>query len=152
MKKQTKQQKLADTYTWYNCQKNGQPVKRDTTKDGSIPTHPVVPCPDLPESEVLKQCLSWLKKHQVFCNRLNSGGGVVSSSGYKTYGIVGAGDVVGLLAMRKGCHFEIECKAGKGGKLSKKQQQRRRDIGDNGGCYFIVHGIPELEYYFKGLI
>lgn len=149
MKRQTKQQKLADTYAWYNCQKNGQPVTRGAAKDGSILTHPVVPCPDLPESEVLRQCLLWLKKHRVFCNRHEVGAGNISGAGYATYGIKGGGDIIGLL---HGTHFEVECKAGKGGRLSKEQQKRKDDIISNGGIYFIVHGIPELEYYFKGLV
>ena len=150
MRHYSKQQKLSDTYTWYNCQKNGQPVKRDTAKDGSIPTRPVVPCPDLPESEVLKQCLSWLKKRRVSCWRMNVGGGIISSSGYKTYGIPGSADITGLLST--GRRLEIECKPGKGGRLSKKQQEWRQEIEKNNGLYFVCHGIQELEYYFKGLI
>jgi hypothetical protein len=150
--KRSKKNILNDHATVYHCVKNGQPVKRDTAKDGSIPTRPVVPCPDLPESEVLKQCLSWLKKHRVFCNRHEVGAGNISGAGYATYGIKGGGDIIGLLASNRGCHFEVECKAGKGGRLSKEQQQRQNDIYNNGGYYFIVHGIPELEYYFRGLV
>ncbi len=71
----------------------------------------------------------------------------MSSSGYKSYGIKGAGDVVGLTP--RGIHLEVECKAGSGGRLSKEQQERQEKIQENMGLYFVVHGLAELEYYFK---
>lgn len=151
MKPKTKTQKLDDQFTAYQCMRNNQPVKRSRTKDGSIPTHPVirVQC-FITEKGVLKDCLYWLKCHRIFCNRHDCGSGDIAGAGRATYGIKGAGDIIGLLP--NGKHFEIECKAGKGGRLSAGQQKRMLDIRKNGGLYFVVHGLSELEYYFKGLI
>lgn len=151
MKRRTKTQKLDDQYTAYKCMKNKQPVKRSRAKDGSVPTHPVVEVNSfVTEKGVLKDCLTWLKRHRIYCNRHDCGSGDIAGAGRATYGIKGAGDIIGLLL--NGIHFEIECKAGKGGRLSAKQQKRMLDIQNNGGLYFVVHGLPELEHYFKGLI
>lgn len=150
-KRRTKTQKLDDQYTAYTCMKNKRPVKRNRAKDGSVPTHPVIEvrCP-YPEKDVLHDCLIWLRKHKIFCNRHDSGGADIAGAGHAIYGIKSAGDIIGLLP--NGIHFEIECKAGKGGRLSAGQQRRMLDIQHNNGLYFVVHGLPELEYYFEGLI
>jgi len=147
MKKRTKAQVYQDYADAIHCIKMGKKVKRSMAKDGSIATHPIVPVPDLLESVVLKDCLSWLKKYRIFCNRHDAGAGDVSGAGYATYGIKGAGDIIGLLP--NGIHFEIECKRGSGGRLSKGQQKRQKDIQINNGLYHVVHGVGELEYFFK---
>lgn len=141
----TKTQKLAEAHTVYAAAKAGTKPKRGA-KDGSIPTHPVMPCPDLPEREVLKQCLAWLRARRVFCDRHDCGSG----PGHARYGIKGAGDIIGILS--DGRHLEVECKKGKGGRLSKVQQDREIAVWVAGGLYYTVHGIPEMEYYFEGLI
>lgn len=75
----------------------------------------------------------------------------MGASGYYSYGIRGAGDIIGEL--QNGMHFEIECKRGSGGRLSLEQQKRMRDVSQiREGYYFVVHGVEELEYYFKDLI
>jgi hypothetical protein len=141
----TRKQKLAEAHTAYTAAKTGQRPKRGT-KDGGIPTHPIVPVPDLPEAEVLKQCLKWLKARRVFCDRHDCGSG----PGQARYGIKGAGDIIGILP--DGRHFEVEVKRGRGGRLSQYQFQRMLAIRKAGGAYTVVHGIPEMEYYFRGLI
>ena len=141
----TKTQKLAEAHTVYTAAKTGTRPKHQT-KDGSIPTKPVVPCPDLPEREVLKQCLAWLRARRVFCDRHDCGSG----PGHARYGILGAGDIIGVLS--GGRHFEIECKRSKGGRLSEDQQKRKWNMRRTGGVYQVVHGIPEMEHYFKGLV
>ena len=141
----TRTQKLADAFATYTAAKQGTKPKRGA-KDGSIPTHPVVPCPDLPEAEVLKRCLKWLRARRVFCDRHDCGSG----PGHARYGIKGAGDIIGIL--HDGRHFEIECKKGKGGRLSKGQQERMAEVRATEGEYFVVHGVPELKYYMEGLI
>lgn len=148
----SKQDKLAEPYTLYQAAKTGQPPKRGA-RDGSIPTKSVVPCPDLPEAEVLKQCLTWLRARRVFCDRHDCGSG----PGHVRYGILGAGDIIGILPYRDeyglyGYHFEVETKKGRGGRLSEDQQERMRGVRAAGGKYFVVHGTNELAYYFKGLI
>lgn len=143
MSTKTRTQKLAEAHTVYIAEKHGTKPKRGT-RDGSIPTHPVVPCPDLPEREVLKQCLAWLRARRVFCDRHDCGSG----PGHARYGIKGAGDIIGIF--HDGRHFEIEVKRGKGGRLSKGQQERMLAVRKAGGAYAVVHGVAELEYYLKG--
>lgn len=145
MKKQTKAQKFNDLANAIGQIRRGEPVRRVGCKDGSIQTHPVVPVYPYSESVVLKACLAWLRKHGILCNRNNVGAGQMGISGYYSYGIRGAGDIVGLL--KTGQHFEIETKSSGGGRLSVNQQKRMRDIRENGGLFFVVHGIEELEYY-----
>ena len=139
----TRTQKLAEAHTAYEAAKTGRPPKREPK---SIPTHPVVPCPDLPEREVLKQCLAWLRARRVLCNRHDCGSG----PGSAIYGIKYSGDIHGYLPDGRG--FEIECKRGKGGRLSKGQQEWMLAVRKTGGVYEVVHGVSELEYYFRGLV
>lgn len=150
MTRRSKSDQFDDIATAYHQVTHGEMPHRVGAKDGSIATHPVVLCSPLPEGEVLAQCLSWLKRHKVFCNRLNNGAGDFGK-GYAKYGIEGAGDILGTLP-RSGVHFEVEVKAGYGGRLSLEQQERQQAAFHNNWAYFIVHGLPELEYYFKGLI
>lgn len=140
-----KKDRLAEGHTFYIATKNHTRPEYGA-KDGSIPTRPVVPCPDLPEREVLKQCLAWLRARRVFCDRHDCGSG----PGHARYGIKGAGDIIGILS--DGRHFEIETKKGKSGRLSQHQFNRMMDIRKTNGIYVVIHGIPEMEHYFEGLI
>jgi len=148
MKRRTKAQRFQDYYSAFHDIVSGQPVKRKRAKDGSVPHHPVVPCPDLPEREVLAQVLRWLKVHHIFHDRHDCGAGDFGH-GFASYGIKNAGDIIGILP--GGRHLEIEVKRGKGGRLSKGQQDRARDVGLAGGLYIVVSGIPELEYYLGNI-
>ena len=148
MKKQTKADKFDDLADVIKCINEGKKVKRiKRYKDGSIPTKPVIPCPNAPEKDILKQCLEWLKKQGIKADRHDAGTFQNSRGQWGTYGIKGAGDLIGLLP--SGRHFEIECKAGKGGKLSKGQQKRQHDINENNGIYLIVHSLLELQVLWK---
>ncbi len=149
MKRRTKKQKFDDLADAIQCIREGKKVKRLRAKDGSIPTKPVVPCPDVPEKDVLHDCLAWLEAHRIFCNRMNNGTFFLEGKWY-SYGIKGGGDILGIL--QGGKHFEIECKKGKGGRLSEAQQKRLRDVRAAGGIYYVIHGIPELEYYFQEFV
>lgn len=144
----SKQNKNARLYDLYQAEREGVPF-RPGAKDGSIPTHPVVPCPDIPEqgnSGVQDLCDKWLTRRRIMHDLHECDVG----PGGALYGIKGAGDIIGVL--RGGRHFEIECKRGRGGRLSKKQQERQEKVLQSNGIYVIVHGIPELEHYFKGLL
>lgn len=145
MKKRTRAQQYSDYFEAIKCIREGRPVKRAHAKDGSIATHPVVPVEDKPEKDVLADCLIWLRKKGILCDRNNVGTGEMGASGYYSYGIKNAGDIIGLLPT--GWHFEIEAKRGNGGRLSLGQQKRQKDIKVNNGIYLIIHGIAELEYY-----
>lgn len=151
MKRQTKLQKFDDLANAYHQIRGGEKVKRIGAKDGSIATHPVVPvrCP-YPEKDVLHDCLVWLRRHHIFCNRHDSGSFCNDRGQWGTYGIIGAGDIIGML--RDGQHFEIEVKRGSGGRLSVGQQKRMKDVRDNGGLYFVCHGIEEIEHYLGAKI
>ncbi len=150
MKPRTKADKIDDCFTAFECIRDGKPVKRSGAKDGSIATKSVVPVPDLLESQVMVLCKNWLKQHRIMCNRNNTGTGQIGISGVYSYGIKDGGDLIGLLP--SGTHFEIELKRGRGGRLSKGQQKRMQDVRANNGLYFVVHGVEELIYYFKGLV
>lgn len=148
-KKQTRQQQYNDQFNAYKQVLAGQPIKRIGRKDGSIGTKPVVPCPPDPEHEVKANCITWLKKKGVMCNGHGCGAGVLEGAGYyAVYGIKDSGDIHGMLKHRGGQHFEIECKRGIGGTWSAGQIKRMHKVRDNCGLYFVIHGVPELEYYY----
>ena len=150
-KKRTIAQKKQDLFDVYKCIKEGRTVKRSIAKDGSIPTHPVVDVtPEQSEKTVLKFCLSWLKMHGVMANRHDAGTFQNERGQWGTYGIKGAGDIIGILP--GGMHLEIEVKRGNGGRLSEGQQERKVKVKDAGGVYFVVHGVQELEFYMEGLV
>ena len=148
MKQQSKAQKFNDLANAIGQIHRGEKVKRIGAKDGSIRTHAVVPVdPKLLEHEVLADCLSWLKKHRVFCNRHDAGTFQNERGQWGTYGIISAGDIIGMLKNNWGKHFEIETKRGSGGVQSKGQQDRMKDVRDNDSLYFVVHGVEELEHF-----
>ena len=144
----TRAQKLAETHTVYTAAKQGTKPKRGA-RDGSIPTHPVVPCADLPElgdGGVQDLCHKWLLARRFLCNTHACGKG----PGHAIYGIKGSGDIHGYLHDGRG--FEIECKRGRGGHQRKNQQERMLAVRKTGGVYIVVHGVEEMEYYFRGLV
>lgn len=144
----TRKQKLTDHHTAYQAAKTGTRPKRQPK--GGIPTHPVVPVvKGRSEAKVLAECIKWLKGHRVFCDRHDCGAGDLGH-GFATYGIKYAGDIIGILS--SGVHFEIECKRGAGGRLSKGQQERMVDVRATNGEYWVVHGLAELVHYMGGLV
>ena len=146
-RQQTKLQKFNDLANAIDQIRRGEKVRRIGAKDGSIRTHAVVPVdPKKLEHEVLGDCLFWLKKHRVFCNRHDAGTFQNERGQWGCYGIINSGDIHGMLKNNWGKHFEIECKRGSGGRQSKGQQDRMRDVRDNDSLYFVVHGVEELEF------
>lgn len=150
MTRPTKHQQYEEAHAAYQAAKTG--TRPTLARPKSIQTKPTVPVPPRPEAEVLAGCLKWLKARRVFCDRHDCGAGDFGH-GFATYGIVGAGDIIGMLP--GGCggrHFEIETKAGGGGRLSLAQQRRMADVWEAGGVYLVVHGVEELAEMMKGLI
>ena len=90
---------------------------------------------------MLAECLKWLRSHLCLANRLNNGAHQ-DASGFHFYGISGAGDIIGCLP--DGRHYEVETKAGRGGRLSVAQQKRQREVEGHNGLYLIVHSVGEL--------
>jgi len=125
-------------------------VKRSRAKDGSISTVPIIEVSDLSEAIVLAGCLEWLRARNIVADRNNVGSGQIGESGFYSYGIKHGGDIIGLLP--NGRHFELECKRGRGGRLSDGQQKRMRKVTDSNGYYFVIHGVEELEPFFRGLL
>ena len=147
MKRQTKLQKFNDLANAIGQIRRGEKVKRIGRKDGSIATHPIVSVDSKKlEHEVLADCLAWLKKHHVFCNRHDAGTFQNDRGQWATYGIINSGDIHGSLKHHYGKRFEVETKRGSGGTQSKGQQKRMKDVRENNGLYFIVHGVEELEF------
>ncbi len=150
MKRQTRKQQYNDLANVIGQIRRGEPVKRIGAKDGSIRTHPEVMVDALKlEHEVLADCLLWLRTHRVLCNRHDCGTFQNNRGQWGTYGIIGSGDIHGMLKNNWGKHFEIECKRGSGGIQSKKQQDRMKDVRANDSLYFVVHGVEELEHFMR---
>ena len=145
MKRQTRKQVYNDLANAIGQIHRGEPVKRIGAKDGSIRTHSVINVPDVLEKIVLQDCLKWLQKKGIIANRNNTGTGEIGTSGFYNYGIKNGGDIIGLT--EQGIYFELECKQGKGGRLSTGQQKRLEIIRGSKGIYLIIHGWQELEYY-----
>lgn len=148
-KKQTKQRLGKGIVDMIHAKNAGIPYKPGR-RDGGIRTKPVVPCEDLPEADVLKECISWLKKNRVGVKRMNVGAGDMTGRGdYRRYGIKGAAD---LLCIYKGLHISVECKRGRGGVLSLNQQEHRDWVQRYGGEYIIAHGSEELEFFMSPIL
>jgi len=110
----------------------------------AISTHPTIPCPDVLEHVVLADCMAWLRKRKIMCDRNNVGMfNVPGTSGMCRFGIKFGGDIMGCLP--NGRHLEVECKRGSGGSLSVGQQARRKKVLMNNGVYLVVHSVEELE-------
>lgn len=97
---------------------------------------------NIPESDVLKGCLEFLKLHQIFCFRNNTGSYRKGNS-YIRYGMVGSSDILGILP--NGQFLAVECKRGKGGKLSEEQILFLDNINRNGGVGICVNSVEALE-------
>jgi len=118
-------------------------------KDGSVQTKPVVPCVEVPEHVVDDTVEPMFTRYGCRMKRLNNGEGKFESSpNYATYGIPGGGDYVGWL-IGSGRHIEIELKKGRGGRLSKDQQDRFNDCWADNAIFIVVHGVPELKYFYE---
>ena len=96
------------------------------------------------ESEVLKQCLEYLKMRNIFAWRNNSG---AVKNGKLRYGMPGSSDILGILP--NGQFLAIECKREKGGILSDKQVEFLSRIKENGGVALVVHSLNDLEKNIK---
>ena len=151
MKRRTKAQQYTDIADAVKCINEGTKVKRSTYKDGSISTKPVVSVRNLPEKDVVHDCLVWLRKHHIMCNRHDAASFQNDRGQWGVYGIKGAGDIIGIIPP-DGQHLEIECKAGKGGRLGLLQQKRGGDVTRAGGLYYVIHGVKELEFYLEQFV
>lgn len=135
MAKRKTKKEIFSTYHTHIC--------ADANIQKPIQTKPTIPCEDVLEHDVLKDCMSWLRKRKIVADRNNVGMFRVPGSGMCRFGIKFGGDIMGLLP--NGRHLEVEAKRGRGGKLSVGQQERRKKILMNNGVYLVVHSAEELE-------
>ena len=140
----------ADLADAVKCMRENKKPKRSTNKDGSINTKPLFIVEPQLEKDVLKECIVWLRKRGCVADRLDAGTARMDNGQIYRYGIIGAGDIIGVLP--NGLHFEVECKRSIGGKWSISQQRRKKKIEHNNALYFIVHSLIELQHYFKGYL
>ncbi len=148
-KKITKQRLGEGIVNMIHAKESGQKFKPGR-KDGGIATKPVVPVDKTkPEAVVLKECISWLKRHRVGAKRMNVTAIDMDGHGTRRYGIKGAGDILCVYA---GLYIEVEAKRGKGGVWSQNQQDHCHWVRDHGGTYLIVHGVEELEFFLSPLL
>lgn len=142
----TKKQKFADFHDAMKCLKREEKPRRlnGRAKDGSLPTKPAIEIAN-PKSErdVLDECKAWLEARGCMVNRLNNGS-FCTAGGWRRYGILGGGDLLGCT--RDGRHFEIEVKKGRGGRLRVEQQRRRDKCLAHNAIYLVVHDVEELEF------
>ena len=96
-----------------------------------------------PESKVLQGCLNYLKSQGIMCWR-NTTGAVKAQSGYWLhYGKKGSSDIIGVLP--DGRALFVECKAPKGGRLSKEQEEFIDEARRNGALCIIAKNQTELD-------
>lgn len=95
------------------------------------------------ESEVVRQCLTYLELRGIMAWRNNTGKRMGLSFGTK-----GSGDIIGLLP--GGRFLSVECKYGRG-KQSSDQVRFADGINANGGQAIVVYSLAELEDKLKGV-
>ena len=99
-----------------------------------------------PETQLVHDCLVWLKEHKIFAFRQNTGTLWVGNCPI-SYGLKGAGDITGLLP--NGLRLEIECKVGYN-KQSQVQKDFQTKIEKNKGIYLLVYSVEELAEALGG--
>jgi len=91
------------------------------------------------ETEIVRDCLAFLKLYGIFAWRNNSG---TSHNGKVRYGLVGSSDIIGILP--DGRFLAIECKYGKG-KTTPEQDAFLAEITRNGGEAFIARSVDDVQ-------
>lgn len=99
------------------------------------------------EADILRDCLTWLKLHGVFCWRQNQGAITGVHNGKKRFlrfcSMSGVSDILGILPP-SGRLLAVECK--RPGRHATAEQDAFLDIVRQcGGVAVCVRGIDELE-------
>lgn len=99
------------------------------------------------EADILRDCLTWLKLHGVFCWRQNQGAITGEHNGKRRFlrftSQTGISDILGLLAPT-GRLLAVECKR-PGRKPTAEQAVFLDVVRQSGGVACCVHSIGELE-------
>lgn len=103
------------------------------------------------ESDILRDCLLWLKLHGAFCWRQNQGAISGEHNGKRRFlrftSMQGVSDILGILKP-SGRLLAVECK--RPGKHPTVEQAAFLEmIRQFGGVAICAHGIDELEREFK---
>lgn len=93
------------------------------------------------ESEVLRDCISWLYVNGIFCWRNNTGS-CKQGNRYIRFGLKGSADIIGLLP--DGRFLAVECKREEGGRLSDAQKKFAEKIRQNKGIYIVANSLDNL--------
>ena len=100
----------------------------------------------LPESEVLKQCLDYLKATGIYCWRNNTGA-CKAGKRYIKFGYAGSADILGIT--KDGRFLAVECKRQYGGVLSKEQKEFLWNITHNHGVSIVANSLESLKEQLK---
>jgi VRR-NUC domain len=99
------------------------------------------------EADILRDCLTWLKLHGVFCWRQNQGAITGEHNGKRRFlrftSMAGVSDILGILAP-SGRLLAVETKR-PGRKPTPEQEAFLDVIRQCGGVAVCVHSIDELE-------
>ncbi|MBY0525548.1 MAG: VRR-NUC domain-containing protein [Gemmataceae bacterium] len=106
------------------------------------------------EADILRDCLTWLKLHGVFCWRQNQGAIAGEYNGKRRFlrftSMAGVSDILGVLPPT-GRLLAIECK--RPGRKPTPEQEAFLDIVRHcGGVAFCVHSTIELEEALRAMI
>ncbi len=99
------------------------------------------------ESDILRDCLTWLKLHGVFCWRQNQGAITGQHNGKRRFlrftSMTGVSDILGILPP-SGRLLALECKR-PGRKPTPEQEMFLDVVRQNGGVAFCVRSLADLE-------
>lgn len=95
----------------------------------------------MPESDVVRSCLDYLKIRGIFAWRQNAGVIPLANGGVRFSGLRGVSDILGILP--DGRFLAVECKSAKG-KTSEHQDAFLDQIAANGGVACVVRSVEEL--------
>lgn len=98
------------------------------------------------ESEVLKNCLEFLKANNIFCWRNNTGA-IQKGGRWIKFGYNGSSDILGITP--DGRFLAVECKKENGGLLSDTQKEFIDKINNSGGVAFVANSLENLQRNLK---
>lgn len=98
------------------------------------------------ESEVLKNCLEFLKANKIFCWRNNTGA-IQKGGRWIKFGFNGSSDILGITP--DGRFLAVECKREKGGIISDAQKEFLFNITKAGGVAIIANSLEALQEGLK---
>jgi hypothetical protein len=93
------------------------------------------------ESDVLSQCLSYLRVKGFWVWRNNTGAARASGGRYVPFGLIGSPDIIGVLP--DGRFLGVECKS-PSGRQSAAQKDFQRKAEERGALYILARSVDDL--------